>query len=154
MHKPKRIRPVILAVSSGGGHWVQMQRLKPAFAGAEVHYAVTDATTATGKDAGRVHVYPDANKDTPLRLLLCLVRLAWIVLRVRPDVVRVDRGGRRFPGNPACAADRRPDDVHRQHRQRAGAVDLGAPRAGASRTAFSPSGRAWPKSPARNTAAP
>jgi len=87
MLKPKRTRPVILAVSSGGGHWVQMQRLKPAFAGAEVHYAVTDATTATGKDAGRVHVYQDANKDTPLRLLLCLVRLAWIVLRVRPDVV-------------------------------------------------------------------
>jgi UDP-N-acetylglucosamine:LPS N-acetylglucosamine transferase len=35
----------------------------------------------------RVHVYPDANKDTPLRLMLCILRMAWIVLRVRPDVV-------------------------------------------------------------------
>jgi hypothetical protein len=41
-----RTRPVILAVSSGGGHWVQMQRLAPAFAGADLHYATTDATAA------------------------------------------------------------------------------------------------------------
>ncbi len=82
-----RTRPVVLAVSSGGGHWVQMQRLAPAFAGAALHFATTDATAAGQAGAGRVHVYPDANKDTPLRLALCVLRLAWIVLRVRPDVV-------------------------------------------------------------------
>jgi hypothetical protein len=64
----KRARPVILAVSSGGGHWVQMQRLAPAFAGADVHYATTDATAAAQIDGARIHVFPDANKDTPLRL--------------------------------------------------------------------------------------
>ena len=41
-----RTRPVVLAVSSSGGHWVQMQRLAPAFAGAEVHFATTDASAA------------------------------------------------------------------------------------------------------------
>lgn len=80
-------RPVILAVSSGGGHWVQMQRLAPAFAGAEVHYATTDESVAALTGTARVHLFPDANKDTPLRLVLCLLRLSWIVLRVRPDVV-------------------------------------------------------------------
>lgn len=87
MHPLSRTRPVVLAVSSGGGHWVQMQRLTPAFAGAEVHFATTDASAATGADAARVHVFPDANRETPLRLILCLLRLSWIVLRVRPDVV-------------------------------------------------------------------
>lgn len=80
-------RPVVLAVSSGGGHWVQMQRLTPAFAGAEVHYATTDATAADQIGEARLHVYPDANKDTPLRLLACVARMAWIVAKVRPDVV-------------------------------------------------------------------
>ena len=87
MHPLSRTRPVVLAVSSGGGHWVQMQRLTPAFAGADVHFATTDPSAAAGTDPARVHVFPDANKDTPLRLLLCLLRLSWIVLRVRPDVV-------------------------------------------------------------------
>ncbi|MDU8913708.1 UDP-N-acetylglucosamine--LPS N-acetylglucosamine transferase [Aestuariicoccus sp. MJ-SS9] len=82
-----RTRPVVLAVSSSGGHWVQMQRLVPAFSGAEVHFATTDATAADQADGRRVHVFPDANKDTPVRLALCVARLAWIVLRVRPDVV-------------------------------------------------------------------
>jgi len=82
-----RSRPVLLAVSSGGGHWVQMQRLKSAFEGAEVHYATTDPTVAAEIRSGRVHVYPDANKETPVKLALCLARLAWIVLRVRPDAI-------------------------------------------------------------------
>ena len=87
MRDRSETRPVLLAVSSGGGHWVQMQRLSTAFAGAEVHYATTDASAAAAVGGARVHLFPDANKDTPLRLVLCLVRLAWIVLRVRPDVV-------------------------------------------------------------------
>mgnify|MGYP001597190698 FL=1 len=83
----RRTRPVVLAVSSGGGHWVQLQRLSAAFAGAEVHFATTDPTAAPALPDARLHVFPDANKDTPLRLLACLCSIGWIVLRVRPDVV-------------------------------------------------------------------
>lgn len=82
----KRI-PVILAVSSGGGHWVQMRRLAPAFNGAEVHYATTDASASDLIEKAQLHIYPDANKDTPVRLALCVIRLAWIVFRLRPQVV-------------------------------------------------------------------
>ncbi|WP_406648183.1 UDP-N-acetylglucosamine--LPS N-acetylglucosamine transferase [Aliisedimentitalea scapharcae] len=64
-----------------------MQRLAPAFSGAQIHYATTDAS-ASEQVAGRnFHVFPDANKDTPVRLLLCALSLAWIVVRVRPDVI-------------------------------------------------------------------
>lgn len=82
-HRPPRV----LAVASGGGHWVQLLRLRPAFAGAEVHFATVDRSAAASVAPAPVHVYPDANKDTPLRLILSALRLALIVLRVRPDVV-------------------------------------------------------------------
>ena len=82
-----RTRPVVLAVSSGGGHWVQMQRLAPAFSGADVHFATTDATAIERVRASNLHVYPEANKDTPLRLIYCVLRLSWIVFWLRPDVV-------------------------------------------------------------------
>ncbi len=83
----KKTAPVVLAVSSSGGHWTQMQRLAPAFSGAEVHYATTDETASEQVSTRNFHVFPDANKDTPLRLLICALSLAWIVLRVRPDVI-------------------------------------------------------------------
>jgi UDP-N-acetylglucosamine:LPS N-acetylglucosamine transferase len=83
----RRPRPRVLAVASGGGHWVQMLRLAPAFGGAEVHFATTDRSAAGQVAPAPLHIYPDANKDTPLLLLLCALRLAWLVLRLRPDVV-------------------------------------------------------------------
>ena len=83
----KNRQPVVLAVASGGGHWVQMRRLAPAFAGAEVHYATTDVSAADQVGASRLHVYPDANKDTPYLLFICILKLAWIVLYLRPQVV-------------------------------------------------------------------
>lgn len=79
--------PRVLAVASGGGHWVQLMRLRPAFAGAEVHYATVDRSAAATVAPAPVHIYPDANKDTRLRMMLAAFRLALIVLRVRPDVV-------------------------------------------------------------------
>lgn len=79
--------PCILAVASGGGHWVQLMRLRPAFSGAQVHYATVDRSAAVTVAPAPVHLYPDANRDTPFRLILASFRLALIVLRVRPDVV-------------------------------------------------------------------
>jgi UDP-N-acetylglucosamine:LPS N-acetylglucosamine transferase len=87
MFPQRRSRPVVLAVASGGGHWVQMLRLAPAFRGAEVHFATTDRSAADQVAPAPLHVYPDANKDTPLRLALCALKLAWLVLRIRPDAV-------------------------------------------------------------------
>ncbi len=79
--------PRILAIGSGGGHWVQLLRLRAASAGAEVHYATVDSSAAAVVHPAPVHVYPDANKDTKLKLALAALRLLVIVLRVRPDVV-------------------------------------------------------------------
>lgn len=82
---PKKIR--LLAVASGGGHWIQLLRLRAAFEGAEVHYATVDASAAKMVAPAPVHLYPDANRDTKVRLALSALRLLVIVLKVRPDVV-------------------------------------------------------------------
>ncbi len=87
MPKKKKTRPVVLAVSSGGGHWVQLCRLLPAFSGAEIYFATPDASSFEVVGKSRVHVFPDANGTTPLRLILCFAKLTFILLRLRPDVV-------------------------------------------------------------------
>jgi UDP-N-acetylglucosamine:LPS N-acetylglucosamine transferase len=83
--REKRTR--ILAVSSGGGHWVQMLRLRPAFAGTEVTYASVGENRAADVAPAPYHAIPDANRARKLKLLWLLMRLAWLVFRLRPDVV-------------------------------------------------------------------
>lgn len=82
-----RCPPRVLAVASGGGHWVQLMRLRPAFEGSDVHYASVDAGVAAAVAPAPLHLYPDANKDTKLALVIAAIRLFWIVLKLRPDVV-------------------------------------------------------------------
>jgi len=87
MRKSKNNRPVVLAISSGGGHWVQMQKLAAAFKGADVNYATTDCSAFSSNGNDPLHFYPDANKTTPLRLVGCILKVVLLVLRIRPDVV-------------------------------------------------------------------
>jgi Oligosaccharide biosynthesis protein Alg14 like. len=83
--KPRPIR--VLAVASAGGHWVQMTRLIAAFDGCEIHFATTEAHVAHDVRGAPVHIFPDANKDTPVAMLRAMASLVWIVLRLRPDAI-------------------------------------------------------------------
>ncbi len=88
--------PRVLAVSSGGGHWAELRRLRPAWDGAVVTYAVTEAgyradlagdpPGSDGREPRFLRV-PDANKSQRLRLAWLALCMAAAVLRVRPDVV-------------------------------------------------------------------
>ncbi|MDB5387595.1 MAG: UDP-N-acetylglucosamine--LPS N-acetylglucosamine transferase [Planctomycetaceae bacterium] len=80
-------RAKILAVSSGGGHWVQLQRLRPAFVGHHVTFVTVGPCDTTAVSPDPVKLIPDANARTPFRMVWLLFRMAWIVLRIRPDVV-------------------------------------------------------------------
>jgi hypothetical protein len=77
----------ILAVASGGGHWVQMQRLRPALENWDTNYATVGPCDPTVVAPAPVFLLPDANARTPFRMLWLLVRVAWLVLRLRPDMV-------------------------------------------------------------------
>lgn len=76
----------ILAVASGGGHWVQLLRLRPAFEGHRVVYMTTNAGYQDDVDA-KLYAVTDANMWQKLKLLKMFAEVAWVVLKVRPDVV-------------------------------------------------------------------
>lgn len=80
--RPKKI----LAVASGGGHWVQLLRLRPAFAGHKVTYVSTNAGYRSDVDS-TLYVVADGNMWQKLRLLLMFLQVARIVILQRPDVV-------------------------------------------------------------------
>lgn len=77
----------ILAVSSGGGHWIQLLRLRPAFADKHVTFASVGRSAAEDVAPASYYAIPDANRAQKLKLVALLVRLGWLMLRVRPDVV-------------------------------------------------------------------
>jgi hypothetical protein len=77
----------VLAISSPGGHWVELTRLFPAFEGRAVEYATTDAGRVVDVPGGRLHVFTDANKRTPWRLMVCAWQVLTLVLKCRPRVI-------------------------------------------------------------------
>lgn len=81
-------RPKLLAISSGGGHWVQLLRLRPAFDGCEVAYAtVSEGYRVDLEPDAVLHVIPDANRWSKLDLLRSALVISRLLLRLRPDVV-------------------------------------------------------------------
>ena len=84
--QPNR-KPRILAIASGGGHWIQLLRLRPAFIGSDIAYASVSTALAADVDGDRYFTFPDANRDQKLALMRQILKIAWILLRVRPDVV-------------------------------------------------------------------
>jgi len=80
-------RPLVLAVASGGGHWVQLQRLRPAFDGCDLHFATVHPEAPPEVDRGHFHPIPDANQRQPIALLALAARLAALLIKLRPDVI-------------------------------------------------------------------
>lgn len=78
----------ILAVASGGGHFVQLRRMRPAWEHCEVHYLTTVAEYAAELEPGaRLHLVNDASRWDKVGIARMAARVLWILLRVRPRVV-------------------------------------------------------------------
>jgi hypothetical protein len=85
--KPAR-KPKILALSSGGGHWVQLLRLRPAFVNCDVVYATVKSGYRANLEPGaEFRLIPDANRWDKLSLVRSLLSILRLVWRERPDVV-------------------------------------------------------------------
>lgn len=80
-------RPRILAVASSGGHWVQLRRMRPAFEGCDLAYLTTDPGHQGEVAPARFYTTKDANRWNKLALLMSALKVAWVVLKERPDVV-------------------------------------------------------------------
>lgn len=76
----------ILAVASGGGHWIQLLRLRPSFEENEVRFITTHRDL--GKDvAGRTYTVIDSNLNQKFRLFFMSFQILWILIKYRPNVV-------------------------------------------------------------------
>jgi UDP-N-acetylglucosamine:LPS N-acetylglucosamine transferase len=78
---------ILLAVSSGGGHWEELMLLRQAFIGLDPIFATTDAELAERDHLDRFHLLPDANRDEPRRAAICLFACIRLVWRLRPDML-------------------------------------------------------------------
>ena len=78
----------IVALSSGGGHWVQLLRLRPAFAGCDVVFAtVKEGYRSDLGPETKFRVIPDATRWNKLGLVRVLVGVFLLLWRERPDIV-------------------------------------------------------------------
>lgn len=80
-------RPKLLAVSSGGGHWVQLLRIKPAFEGCEVSFVTVHDSYRVQVPHHNFYIVSDANRWDFLGLVRATGRLIWILWKERPDIV-------------------------------------------------------------------
>lgn len=85
--EPTKQTPRVLAIASGGGHWVQLLRLRPAWEGALVTYVSVRKAYASDVPGQRFMAINDATRWDKVGLAKMALRLMWIMLRVRPNVV-------------------------------------------------------------------
>lgn len=86
MSRPSTKPPRVLAVASGGGHWVQLRRIVDPLSDADLAFV----TTLRGyRDGSRQRWYfvVDANRNQRFRMLLSMIQLLLILVRERPDVI-------------------------------------------------------------------
>jgi UDP-N-acetylglucosamine:LPS N-acetylglucosamine transferase len=81
------IRQKLMAVSSGGGHWIQLLRLVPAFVDFDVIFVTVDEGYRSQVIGSRFYLINDASRWDKIGLLRMFLRLAPILLKERPDVV-------------------------------------------------------------------
>ena len=77
----------ILAVASFGGHWVQLQRLRPAFEGHDVTFVTTEEGSGAVVDGCRVRVVTNATRRSPSKFPIMLWQWVEIIRSEDPDVI-------------------------------------------------------------------
>lgn len=87
VRRSKAARRKLLAVASGGGHWIQLLRIGPAFRDCDVTFVTTHASYRSQVHGHRFLTVTDSNLSTKFRLLKTAAEVAWIILTERPDIV-------------------------------------------------------------------
>ena len=83
----RRRQKKLLALASGGGHWVQLLRLRPAFDGCAISYATVQAASASDVGNAPLYVFHDSSRRDWWNFAIAAVQVSIIVLRVRPNVL-------------------------------------------------------------------
>jgi UDP-N-acetylglucosamine:LPS N-acetylglucosamine transferase len=77
----------ILAVASGGGHWTQMMRLSEVFEGHDIVFVGVKDIYRADVAPHRFYAVPDVSRLHKWSLLFSVGKLAFILLKEKPDVL-------------------------------------------------------------------
>lgn len=85
--KNRRRTRRVLAVASGGGHWLELMRLYPAFEGLDVTFVSVNAYCRDEVRGHRFFAIPDASRWNKHMFVPMAFKIVWILLLTRPHVV-------------------------------------------------------------------
>ncbi|MCF2487384.1 oligosaccharide biosynthesis protein Alg14 [Dyadobacter sp. CY347] len=77
----------IAAISSGGGHWIELQRITPAFEDHDVFYISTHKNLGDTVQGHKFYTIPDASRWNKLKLLMVAFQVMKLMVFTRPDIV-------------------------------------------------------------------
>jgi UDP-N-acetylglucosamine:LPS N-acetylglucosamine transferase len=77
----------VLAVASGGGHWMQLMRLVPALDGCEVVFVTVADSYRRFVPENKFYAVRDANRWNKFLLIALAAKMAWIIFKEKPDFV-------------------------------------------------------------------
>lgn len=76
-----------MAIASGGGHWVQLMRLKPAFDGLNVFFVSLDPTARVDVEGHRYYTIRDASRKQKWAFVIVALQVLRILIKERPKVL-------------------------------------------------------------------
>ncbi|HTI31112.1 MAG TPA: UDP-N-acetylglucosamine--LPS N-acetylglucosamine transferase [Sphingomonas sp.] len=79
--------PRLLAIASSGGHWTQLQRLRPAFAGFDVAFVSMYQSYAETVAPARYYTVPDASRLNPGKFAAVFAKAMSVMAKERPSVI-------------------------------------------------------------------
>ena len=77
----------VMAVASGGGHWVQLLRLRPALDGYDVVYVTAPGGPRDGLEGATVVHVADASAWDKVKMAVLAAHIAALIVRHRPKVI-------------------------------------------------------------------
>src|SRR5262245_22759658 len=77
----------VLVVASGGGHWIEMRRLEPAFEGLEVTFVSVRSAYEEEVPGHRFYMVRNVTRWDRVGIVVLIWQLLAILLRERPEVV-------------------------------------------------------------------
>lgn len=80
-------KPRLLAIASGGGHWVQLQRLRPAFAAYDTAYVSMFDSYAQLVAPARYYTVPDASRFDLRAFAPVFAKAIKILAKERPKAI-------------------------------------------------------------------
>lgn len=83
----RRKTPKVLAISSRGGHWIQLLRLRSAFEGLDIVFVTTDPAYRSMVGDDQFRLVQEATRKQKLRMLWMALQIFWILIRERPTAV-------------------------------------------------------------------